>query len=336
MAEIVERPRGYRNTAREIANRFFRHENAVLVVVLIALMGGMAVITKGLTASRVNIFNILLQSSIRGVASVGQAFTVLSAGIDLSVAGVGLFCATLGSCLMTLDPTIRIVSNPYSIYTVIPIMLVVGACWGVINGSAVSRLGMPALIVTIAMWQITQGAAFLINRGRMIHPLPDNLAFFGAGTVAGVPVLVIIFITVAVIGYFVLNHTTFGRSVYAVGGNPVVAWLTGINVKNILFIVYVISGFLAGLAGVMMTARSMSSSMQTLSGLELDTIAAVFVGGISMTGGKGNLLGVIIGTLIIGVINNAMSVLGAGAAIQSVVKGAIIIIAVAIDYLRRR
>jgi len=336
MAEIIEGPRGYRDAAREIAKRFFRHENAVLVLVLIALMGGMAVITRGLTASRANIFNILLQSSIRGVASVGQAFTVLSAGIDLSVAGVGLFCATLGSCLITLDPTIRIVSNPYSIYTVIPIMLVVGAGWGVINGSAVSRLGMPPLIVTIAMWQITQGAAFLINKGRMIQPLPDNLAFFGAGTIAGVPVLVIIFITMAVIGYFVLNHTTFGRSVYAVGGNPVVAWLTGINVKNILFTVYVISGFLAGLAGVMMTARIMSSSMTTLSGLELDTIAAVFIGGMSVTGGKGNLLGVIIGAVIIGVINNAMSILGAGAAIQSIVKGAIIIIAVAIDYLRRR
>lgn len=336
MAEIVERPRGYRNTAREIAKRFFRHENAILVVVLIALIGGMAVVTKGLTASRVNIFNILLQSSIRGVASVGQALVVLSAGIDLSVAGVGLFCATLGSTLMTLDPTISIVSNPYSIYTAIPIMLLVGACWGVINGSTISRLGMPALIVTIAMWEVSKGAAFVLNRGRMIHPLPDNLAFLGAGNVAGVPVPVIIFIAVAVIAYFVLYHTTFGRSVYAVGGNPVAAWLTGINVKNVLFTLYVISGFLAGLAGVIMTARCMSSSMQTLSGLELDTIASVFIGGISMTGGKGNLIGVIIGVLIIGVINNAMSVLGAGAAIQSVVKGAIIIIAVAIDCLRRR
>lgn len=324
------------DTAREIAKRFFRHENAVLVLVLVALIGGMAVVTKGLTASRVNMFNILLQSSIRGVASMGQAFVVLSAGIDLSVAGVGLFCATLGSCLMTSNPEVSIVSNPYSIYTAIPIMLLAGACWGVINGSATARLGMPSLMVTLAMWEVSKGAAFLINKGRMIQPLPDNLAFFGAGTVAGVPVPVIIFITVAVIGYFVLYHTTFGRSVYAVGGNPVAAWLTGIKVKNVLFTLYVISGFLAGLAGVIMTARCMSSSMQTLSGLELDTIAAVFIGGISMTGGRGNLLGVIIGVLIIGVINNAMSVLGAGAAIQAVVKGAIIITAVAIDYLRRR
>jgi len=327
---------GQSSIARDVARRLFRHENAVLLLVLIALVAGVGIVTRGLTTSRVNVFNILLQSSIRGVASVGQALVVLSAGIDLSVAGVGLFCATLGSTLMTLNPEVSIVSQPYSIYTAIPIMLLVGALWGVINGSAISRLGMPALIVTIATWEISKGAAVWINKGRIIHPLPDNLAFFGSGTAAGVPVPVIIFIVVAVIAYFVLYHTTFGRSVYAVGGNPVTAWLTGIKVKNILFTLYVVSGFLAGLAGVIMTARTMSSSMQTLSGLEMDTIAAIFIGGISMTGGKGNLIGVIIGVLIIGVINNAMSVLGAGAAIQAIVKGAIIVIAVAIDCLRRR
>ena len=336
MAEIEEKYKPMGSTARDIAQRVLRHENAVLIVVLIALVGGMGIVTRGLTTTRVNVFNILLQSSIRGIASVGQALVVLAAGIDLSVAGVGLFCATLGSCLMTLNPEVSIVSNPYSMHIAIPIMLLVGACWGVVNGSAISRLGMPALIVTIAMWEISKGAAVWINKGRIIHPLPDNLAFFGSGTVGGVPVPVIIFIAVAVVAYFVLYHTTFGRSVYAVGGNPVTAWLTGIKVKDILFTLYIVSGFLAGLAGVVMIARTMSSSMQTLTGLELDTIAAVFIGGISMTGGKGNLIGVIIGVLIIGVVNNAMSVLGAGAAVQAIVKGTIIIIAVAIDCLRRR
>lgn len=334
LIEEKDKPSGI--TARDIARRVLKHENAVLVVVLIALVAGMGIITKGLTTTRVNALNILLQSSIRGVASVGQALVVLSAGIDLSVAGVGLFCATLGSTLMALNPEVSIVSQPYSIYTAIPIMLLVGVLWGVVNGSAISRLNMPALIVTIATWEVSKGAAVWVNKGRIIHPLPDNLAFLGSGTVAGVPVPVIIFIAVAVIAYFVLYHTPFGRSVYAVGGNPVTAWLTGIKVKDVLFTLYIISGFLAGLAGVIMTARTMSSSMQTLSGLELDTIAAVFIGGISMTGGKGNLIGVIIGVLIIGVINNAMSVLHAGAAIQAVVKGAIIISAVAIDCLRRR
>jgi len=331
MAEIAERP-----TVKNLARRFLRHENAVLVIVLIALIGAMAGVTKGLTARRDNVMNILLQSSIRGVASVGQAFVVLSAGIDISIGGVGLICASLGASLMTQIPELNIVGHPVSIYAAMPIMLLVGASWGVANGSLVSRVGVPALIVTLGMWQICKGAAFRLSLGKMIHELPEGLAFFGLGDVAGVPVPTIIFIAVAVTAYFVINHTTFGKSVYAVGGNPLSAWLCGINIKNIRFMVYVISGLLAGLAGLIMTARSMSSSMATLKGLELDSIAAVFIGGVSLTGGIGTLTGVIIGVFIIGVINNGMSVLGANIALQSMAKGAIIFTAVAIDYLRRR
>ena len=146
----------------------------------------------------------------------------------------------------------------------------------------------------------------------------------------------IIFILVAASSYFVLRHTTFGRSVYAAGGNPASAWLSGINVKKTLLIVYAISGCLSGLAGVVMTARVMSASMRTLEGVELDSIAAAAIGGISLMGGRGSLIGVIFGVLIIGVINNAMSVLGASPAVVGIVKGAIIFSAVAIDYLRRQ
>ena len=140
---------------------------------------------------------------------------------------------------------------------------------------------------------------------------------------------------VAVIAYFVLNHTTYGRSIYATGGNPVSAWLSGIKVRNILFSVYVISGFLASLAGVIMTSRVMSASLDSLKGLEMDSIAAVVIGGISLMGGKGTLVGVVLGVLILGVINNGMSVLGADPAFQGIVKGIIIIAAVTIDYVRR-
>ena len=336
MSGNMERPREFSHTAGYIARRFFRNENATLLGVLIALIGGMAVITNGLTISRANMMNILLQSSIRGVASVGQAFVMLSAGIDVSVGGIGLMSAILGASLMTKAPYLNIIGYPVSLYGVIPIMLLVGAAWGVINGLSVSRIRMPALIVTLAMWGITGGVGFQISGGRSISSLPDQMAFVGQGRILGIPVPVIIFIVVAVIAYFVLEHTTFGRSVYAVGGNPVSAWLSGINVKNVQFMVYVISGFLAGSAGVILTGRVMSASMRTLGGLELDSIAAVCVGGVSLAGGKGTLIGAIIGVLIIGVINNGMSVLGAGPAVQGIVKGAIIFTAVAIDYTRRR
>jgi ribose/xylose/arabinose/galactoside ABC-type transport system permease subunit len=140
----------------------------------------------------------------------------------------------------------------------------------------------------------------------------------------------------AVISYLVLSYTTFGRSVYAVGGNPVSAWLCGVNLKRIQLIVFIISGFLSGLAAIIMTGRVMSASMKSLTGLELDTIAAVCIGGISLMGGRGSLIGAIVGVLIIGVINNGLSILGASPAMQGIVKGTIIIAAVAVDYLRKR
>ena len=335
MAEIIEKPRDYRNTAREMAKGFFRHENAVLAVVLIALIGGMAVMTKGLTIRTTNMMNVLLHSSITGVASVGQAFIILAGAIDISVAGVGLLCATMGSCLMTGNEWQNIASHPYPIYLGIPIMLLVGAAFGLVNGSLVSRIAMPSIIVTLGMWRITWGVAYQIMGGQCIVNLPESLVWFGIGKVAGIPVPVIIFIVVAVVAYFVLHYTHFGRSVYAVGGNPVAALLSGINVKNIQLIVFIISGFLAGLAGVITTARTMCVMTRTLMGLELDTIAAVVVGGVSLFAGRGTIIGAIIGVLIIGVIDNSMIVLGAGPALQGITKGAIIFAAVAIDYWRR-
>jgi len=335
MAEVVGEAKPPSNRALEGAKRVFRHENAILIIVLGALIGGFGVITKGLTLATDNMMNVLLQSSIRGVASMGQAFVILSAGIDVSVGGLGLMCSILGAAMIT-EGWLNIVGQPVSIYIVMPIMVLVGAGVGAATGSAVSRIGMPPLIVTLAMWEITKGAAHRITHGASIAALQDEFAFFGSGRIAGVPVPVIIFVVVAVSAYFVLNHTTFGRSVYAVGGNPVSAWLSGIKVKNILFSVYVIAGFLAGLAGIITTARVMSASMRTLGGLEIDSIAAVTIGGISLAGGKGNVIGAIIGVLIIGVINNAMSVLGAGPDVQGIVKGAIIFTAVAADYIRRQ
>ena len=335
MAETTEKRQSTSHRFRDIVRRFGRHENMVLVVVLIALIGGFSVLSKGLTSSAVNMMNILLQSSNRGVAAVGQAFVILSSGIDVSVGGVGLFCSLLGVVLMT-ESSANIIGYPVSTYIVVLVMLLAGTGWGVVNGLSVSRIGMPALIVTLAVWQIASGLGFQISGGVSIGELPDNLAFLGSGIVAGIPVPVIFFIVVAAVSYFVLNHTTFGHSVYATGGNVISAWLSGIKVKKILLSVYVISGFLAGLTGVIMTSRVMSASMKTLVGLEIDSIAAVCVGGVSLVGGKGSLVGVVLGTLIIGVINNAMSVLAAGPAVQRILKGGVLFAAVAIDYMRRR
>ena len=334
MAEIVEKPKPV--TARDVAKRVFRHENTVLGVILGAIIAAMAVVTKGKSLIPTNMMNVLLQSSIRGVSSIGQAFVILTAGIDLSVEGVGLMSAILGTTLMTKAPYLSIVSHPWPFFVALPIMLLVGAGWGMVNGLLVSRVSMPALIATLGMWEITKGVGFHICKGATISQQPDPLLFLGSGRIVGVPMPVIIFVVVAVISYFVLNHTTYGRSVYAVGGSPVSAWLSGIKVKNILLSSYAVSGFFASLAGVIAAARTMSAGTQTLFGLVLDTIASVVIGGVSLFGGRGSLIGVVMGVLIIGVINNGMSILGAPPALMGIAKGTIIIGAVAIDYLRRR
>jgi len=201
--------------------------------------------------------------------------------------------------------------------------LLVGTGIGAANGFSISRLRMSPLIVTIAVWQL-------------ILKLPDSLAFFGQGNIGGVPVPIIIFVAVVIVGYLVLNYTSFGRAVYAIGGSEVSAWLSGIKTKNVRLLVYVISGFCAALAAILLLSRVMTASSHMVSGLELDSIAAVVIGGVSLFGGKGSMIGVLIGVLILGIIDNAMTLTGITSHLQLIVKGGVIFAAVAVDAWRRR
>jgi ribose/xylose/arabinose/galactoside ABC-type transport system permease subunit len=322
--------------SKRIIRRAFSHENSILGLALAILIIAMSVATKGLTTRLVNVNNILAISSIRGVAAVGEAFVILTAGIDLSVGGIGLFAGIFGAALIT-QGDMCLTTNPTPLGAAILLILLMGAGWGAMNGSAVSRLGMPPLIVTLAIWQISDGAAFQMCGGRSITNFPEGMAVFGLGGGAGgVAVPAVIWIVVSVVAYLVLQYTTFGRQIYAVGGNPVSSWLAGVDVRNVQLLVYVISGALAGLAAILSLGRVMTASMNSLAGLELDAIAAVCIGGVSLSGGRGNMIGVVLGVLIIGVINNGMSVLMAGPAMQAIVKGLIIFGAVAADYIRHR
>lgn len=328
MAEVAERRKQV--TFRDIVRRALRHENAVIGIALAAMIAVLGGISRGATVTRGNMANVLIQSSVRGVAAVGQAFCILTANFDLSVSGVGVMAMMLGSSMMTTEWT-NILGYPASPFMAIPAMLAVGACWGLLSGSLVSRLNMPSLIVTFGVWQIGYGVAFYVTRGTAVMELPESFAVYGA-----LPVGPIIFFSVAAVAYFVLTYTTFGRSVYAAGGNPVSAYLSGINVKNTYLAVFAISGLCAGLAGMLMTSRGMAGSIEALRGLELDSIASVVIGGVSLFGGRGNMIGVVLGALLIGVVNNAMSVMHMPHAGRYIVKGAIIIGAVAADILRRR
>jgi ribose transport system permease protein len=218
----------------------------------------------------------------------------------------------------------------------LPIIVFIGIGVGLANGSLVSFVGVPALIATLGMWQITRGLALRLTEGFSIGGLPERFSIFGQGSIAGAPVPTVIFIISIVLAYFVLMHTRFGRSVYAVGGNQASAWLSGVNVKRILLTVYVISGFTSAIAGIILSSRAMAASLNIASNLELDSIASVVIGGISLTGGRGSIWGVLIGVIIIGVVNNGMNLIGVPHGMQDVVRGAIIVIAVTIDILRRR
>ena len=336
MADVRQESKASVIILRNVARRVYTHENAVLLSILLGMIGVLAITTNGVSISLGNIQTVLLQSSMRGIASVGQGFALLSAHFDLSVGGLATMLTLLGASLMTDIPRHSLLGHPVGPGLGILAMLLAALGVGSVNGLSVSRLRMPALIVTLCMWQITNGIAYQIGLGRSIAGLPDSMAFFGQGQIAGIPVPIVMFVVVASAGYFVLNYTSFGRSVYAVGGNPVSAHLSGIKVRNVIFMVFVICGFLTGLSSIIILSRGMAASMLVAVGFELDTIAACVVGGISLFGGRGTLVGILIGVLIIGFLNNGMNIMGVPPPVQEVVKGSIIIGAVASDTLRRR
>lgn len=328
MAEVVERRE--RLTARQAARRVLAYENTVLGIVLVSIIAIVGGVSRGATLTTRTMGDVLVQSSVRGVTAVGQAFCILTANFDLSVSGVGVMAMMLGSSMMTTQWQ-NILGYPASPFMAIPAMLVVGLAWGALNGILVSRLGIPSLMATFGVWQIGYGAAFFITRGTAIMELPESFHPYGE-----LPLAPIIFFVVAGVAYFVLTYTGFGRRVYAAGGNPVSAYLSGVNVRNMHLAVFMISGLLAALAGALMTSRGMAGSIEGLRGLEMDSIAAVAIGGVSLFGGRGNMIGVVLGSLIIGVANNAISALEMGHGFRYLVKGIIIISAVAADILRRR
>ena len=342
MAEVTERRE--RGTARDIARRVFRYENATLGIILAALIGILAVVTGGKSIAVRNMKMVLVEGATMGVGAIGQLFVMLTAGIDLSVAGIAFGTSALGASMMCTElwRNIMVTQNilgytaPASIWVGVPATLAMGVGLGAISGLVVSRIGVPPFIATLGMWQVAHGTGFMITGGFTIPHLIDPLRFFGQGFIYGFPVAGIIWIAVGVIAYFVLNYTSYARFIYASGSNPVSAWLSGVSVKNTQFSVYMISGFTAALGGLIRTARVMSVSYSSFDGLELQTIAAAVIGGVSLFGGKGTVIGVVLGALIIAVILNGMTLKLADPFLESLVLGVIVIAAVAIDYWRRR
>jgi putative xylitol transport system permease protein len=276
-----------------------------------------------------NIADVLRQTSINGILAVGMTYVVLTGGIDLSVGSTLALAGMVSASVVT-------GAHPHGVALGLLAGLVVGAAVGAVNGIVVARLAVPSFVATLGMLSVARGLTFIYNDGMPIADLPDRYLSTGTGTLAGIPVPVIVFALVVLLFWCVLRYTTYGRYVYAVGGNVKSAKTSGISTGRIIFSVYVIGGLLAGLAGIVLAARTTSALPQAGLSYELDAIAAVVIGGTSLSGGSGSLGGTVVGALLIGVINNGLNLLGVSSYYQQVVKGVIIVGAVLLDVSRKK
>jgi len=272
-----------------------------------------------------NIINVIRQTSIYGIIAVGMTFVILTGGIDLSVGSIlavsGAVCAGL-------------IHAQLPVAAVIAAALGVGIAFGVFNGLFITLGKITPFVVTLGMMGIARGITLIYTNGYPISGLPEDLRFVGSGYLFGLPIPVLIFIAVVLVAHFVLTQTRMGRYTYAIGGNEAAVRLSGINANFYKALAYVIAGATAGLSSVILTARLNSAEPVAGNGYELDVIAAVVIGGTSLSGGRGSIWGTFIGALMIGVINNGMNLLGISSYFQLVVKGFIIIGAVWLDRLR--
>ncbi|HEX7548023.1 MAG TPA: ABC transporter permease [Candidatus Methylomirabilis sp.] len=274
-----------------------------------------------------NLLNILQQISIVSIISVGMTFVILSGGIDLSVGSIVAFTGLIMALLMK--------ETGLSLWVIIPAGLACGSLMGLLNGLLVSQLKLPPFIATLGMMSIARGAAYTISGGSPIFSLPQPFLDI-SGRVGIVPIPAIIMIAIFAAGGYVLKYTKLGRYTYAIGGNETASVLSGIDVKAYKTVIYTLSGLFCALSAVLLTAKLDSAVPVAADGYELDAIAAVVIGGTSMLGGEGRLSGTLIGSLIIGVVNNGLNLLTVPQGPQRMVKGSIIILAVCVDLLRKR
>ena len=271
-----------------------------------------------------NLLNVTEQTTINAVIAVGMTFVILSAGIDLSVGSiVALTGVALGSALHSGVP----------VPAAILLSLTTGAVCGLLNGLLITRGGLPPFIATLGMMSIARGAALLFTDGRPISGFSAGFREISTGRPLMIPAPVLVMIVVYVTAHFVLTRTTFGRYVYAIGGNEEATRLSGVRVGFHKTMVYAVSGVTSAVAAVTLTARL--NSAQPIAGMmyELDAIAATVIGGTSLLGGSGTLVGTLIGALIMGVLRNGLNLLGISSFLQQVVIGGVIIAAVLVDSL---
>jgi ribose transport system permease protein len=304
---------------------FFKEFGIYFALVILVIF--FSVVTGGKFQRPANILNVMRQISMLGIASVGMAFVLLLGGIDLSI-GSNITLVNIVASWMMVNAGL----NPAAACL---IALVMSTAVGFGNGWVIANIKMPPLIVTLASMTILEGLAYMICNGVPIFGFPKWFEVIGQGYLGPIPIPVIIMIVILAIGSFILNLTYFGRYFYAVGGNEEASALSGINVKRVKYLAYTLSGFFAGIAGIVMLSRTMSGQALAGKGFEFDVLTAVVLGGVSITGGSGKISNVVAGILILGLLSNGMVLMDLSQYTQMVLKGAVLMAAVGFDCLQK-
>lgn len=295
------------------------------LLALLVLIAGVSTLSENFFTLN-NIFNILQQTSVNAIIAVGMTLVILTSGIDLSVGSVFALTGAVIASIIGFD------LNPF---IAIFVALILGALLGSTTGIVVAKGKLQAFIATLVMMLILRGVTLVYTQGSPINlGMTDNAEMFewiGFGRLFGIPFPIVLMLMVFLIAGYILKFTRFGRHIYAVGGNESAARLSGINVDRVKIMVYMISGLLCAVAAMIEVARLSSAQPTAGTGYEMDAIAAVVLGGTSMAGGRGKIIGTLIGALILGFLNNGLNLLGVDAYYQMIVKGSVILLAVLID-----
>lgn len=305
----------------------FVKSNAIWLV-FVAMVIIFTIASKGVFLRPTNLVAVGRQVAVYGIAAVGMTFVILIAGIDLSTGSIITLVNVVCAWFM--------VNAGMNMWVAIALSVGIATLVGVLNGFMVSTIGIPALIATFASQTVFEGAAYLISGGIPISGFTKSFDIFGKGAVGIVPISVIIMIICLAVGSFILNKSYFGRYFYAIGGNEDAAELSGIRVSRMKYLIYALSGFFAGIAGIVMLSRTGSAQGTAGKGYEFDVITCVVLGGVSVNGGVGRISGVIAGVLIIGSLTNGMILMDVSTYMQMVVKGIVLAIAVGVDCISKK
>lgn len=307
--------------------KFFR-ENVGILIGLIALVIVITIMNNDFLSLQ-NILNVLRQTSTNMIIAIGMTLVIILAGIDLSVGSIMAVAGVITGGLIGFSGV--------PLWLAVLAGLLAGTLFGVINGFFTAYKFLPSFIVTLATMNIARGLAYVYTGGKPIRVMSDDFNFIGSGYLFDlIPMPVIYMIVIVTVTSLIMNKTKLGRHMYAVGGNMEAAKFSGINIKKVQLFAFTMSGFLAAFSGIVLASRMFSGQPTAGVGAELDAIAAVVLGGTSMTGGTGRIGGTVVGAIIIGVLSNGLNLMGVNSFYQYIVKGIVILVAVYVDVSKKR